>query len=273
MNKKVVVSALVIIVAATVLISKRGEQSSPEEVAQDKVVTEQKKEETQATTSTSSQVSASVEQKVEVQDKKEEKKGNVVTLEELSEFKGLDEKEKESLIEFSRLMQIQASTTGDYDQLVKQLKEKNLKPRVMNDGNQFTGEMTVVRTDSTIPGARYFHAQYFDDENGKKFIQHLSFEIKPSHDSFEATKYTIAKTFGIEGTPKYEKDGYILWDTKDGKVLWVKKLEAEDLKNVPFNAYDASKDVGTIRVATELEIHDHAPHSHIEHVIEEGDDN
>jgi hypothetical protein len=55
-------------------------------------------------------------------------------------------------------------------------------------------------------------------------------------------------------TPSTSRDGYALWKLSDGRILWVKRMDMDDLKDDPFNAYSAD-DVGTIRVAVESEIH------------------
>ena len=66
-----------------------------------------------------------------------------------------------------------------FEDLMFQLKNENQEPYISQDRNAFTGELTIVRTKSPLPGTRYFHAQYFSDENGEKFLQHMSFQSKP----------------------------------------------------------------------------------------------
>jgi len=122
------------------------------------------------------------------------------------------------------------------------------------DKNKFTGEMVVVRTNNTLPGTRYFHAQVFKDENNNDFIQHMSFEYRPGDKAFAEVVASIKKEFNLSDNATVQKDGFYSWNTDSGHVIWIKRLQAEDLKNDPFNAYTKA-DVGTIRVAVELEIH------------------
>ncbi len=53
---------------------------------------------------------------------------------------------------------------------------------------------------------------------------------------------------------------YVLWKTGNGRIVYVQKMALKDLKDNPFNAY-TKDDVGTIKVAVELDIHD-AGHNH-----------
>ena len=64
------------------------------------------------------------------------------------------------------------------------------------------------------------------------------------------------KQFKIQSAPTLEKKDFISWN-QDGHTIWAKIQTKEDFAHDPFNAHDDS-DVGTIRVAKELEIHDHA---------------
>ena len=56
---------------------------------------------------------------------------------------------------------------------------------------------------------------------------------------------------------------FVKWDLDEHRIIWVKKMGAEDLRDDPFNAYTAA-DIHTIRVAVEPEIHDrdHADSDH-----------
>ncbi len=151
---------------------------------------------------------------------------------------------------------------GGMPELVKNLKAKKLNPYVMNDGNADTGSLSVVRTKSTLPGTRYFHAQIFKDDEGRDFIQHVSFEFKPGEYSFDAVKAALMKQANITSAPVIDKEGFISWSVGPYSV-WAKVQTQEDFKDDVFNAHDKN-DVGTIRAAFELEIHDHeAPTHHV----------
>lgn len=142
------------------------------------------------------------------------------------------------------------------DSLLEFLKSSHQDPFVVNDSNADTGTMTIVRTNSPLPGTRYFHAQYFEDENGEKFVQHMSFEFKPGPDSLREAMASVEKTFGSLGKPSEQQKDFVQWELQDGYVLWIKRLNAQDLADNPFNAYSAS-DVGSIRIAIEQSPHEH----------------
>lgn len=133
--------------------------------------------------------------------------------------------------------------------LIKQLKYWKLAPTHSIDKNQYTGEMNMIRTQNGLPGTRYFHAQYFDG-----MLQHLSFEYQKNQKSFEQAIDTVKKQFNITTAPTTNNDNFISWPIENGRIVWIKRLDENDLKNNPFNAY-SKDDIGTIKVAVELEIH------------------
>jgi hypothetical protein len=138
--------------------------------------------------------------------------------------------------------------------LVQYLKDTHQDPQVSHDANPDTGEMAVVRTRRPLPGTRYFHAQYFSDGPGDEgFVQHMSFEVQPSATAMNDVVSAVSKSFGLQ-KPTVERDGYRKWVLDKGYILWVKRMENEDLSDDPFNAYSAA-DVGTIRVAVESNVH------------------
>ncbi|MCR9205610.1 MAG: hypothetical protein NXH75_13585, partial [Halobacteriovoraceae bacterium] len=87
------------------------------------------------------------------------------------------------------------------------------------------------------------------------FLQHYSIDYRPGPDAFDRTKEMVQSLYNVkDGKPS--KDGtFISYKLSDGYILWVKKMGKEDLKDDPFNAYEEG-DVGTIRMAIEMEIHE-----------------
>jgi hypothetical protein len=150
------------------------------------------------------------------------------------------------------LSQFSKSETGVND-LIDHLNRLEQKPVVTRDANPFSGEMHVVRTRKPLLGTRYFHAQYFTNDEGQAFVQHMSVEFKASPTAMDEAVASVQKSFGLPA-PKPRTANYAQWKLSDGHILWVKKLNNEDLQDDPFNAY-TSADVGTIRVAVEAEIH------------------
>ena len=173
---------------------------------------------------------------------------------ELAEFKNLSVEEKKSLLTLSSLMEEAVNSESTPEILAAKLDDLKLKPMVMKDANPYTGTMEVVRSKDSLPGTRYIHAQYFTNDDGTKVLQHMSFELRPGPDSFEAAKKLAYKQFKITGAPSKETADFISWK-RDGRNIWIKKKSAEDLKNDPFNSYDPVKDVGTVSVTNEAEIH------------------
>ena len=142
----------------------------------------------------------------------------------------------------------------DMEDLVRSLELSKQTPYLTKDSNPDTGEMTIVRTKTPYPGTRYFHAQYFSGEGAERLVQHLSFEFKPGAKSFSQVVSALKKSFPNLGQAKAQREGYMKWELDNGYILWAKKLTRDDLHDDPFNAYTA-QDLGTVRVAIELDIH------------------
>lgn len=165
-----------------------------------------------------------------------------------------NDEQGKSLQKFSTIIADLSSDRIEIEELKDYLTDFGLNIDVANDENESTGSMSIIRTRNTLPGTRYFHAQVFKDENGESFIQHISFEYRPGENAFEEAIAVAKKQFGLKKNPDVSRDGFVSWSTKSGHVIWVKKMEKEDLQNDPFNAY-TDADIGTIKVAKELEIH------------------
>jgi len=135
--------------------------------------------------------------------------------------------------------------------LMEALKKAQQEPFQVRDSNQHTGEMIIVRTKSPPQGTRYFHAQYFTDENQQSFAQHMSFEFRPSPEAMDQAIEMVQETFPDLGAPMEETRDFIQWELPHGYVVWVKRLNHEDITNSPFNSYNQG-DIGSIRVAIEL---------------------
>jgi hypothetical protein len=145
------------------------------------------------------------------------------------------------------------------EDLLATLKKDQQEPFTVHDKNPYTGEMIIIRTKTPPPGTRYFHAQYFIDENSQSFAQHMSFEYRPNPEAMEQAIQMVQKTFPGLGAPTDERRDFIQWDLPHGYVVWVKRLDQQDISNNPFNAYTQG-DLGSIRVAVELN-----PESNNEH--------
>ncbi|MEZ0391972.1 MAG: hypothetical protein ACAH59_07150 [Pseudobdellovibrionaceae bacterium] len=141
--------------------------------------------------------------------------------------------------------------------LVDYLERSRQEPMLTRNENADTGEMVIVRTKSPLPGTRYFHAQYVKDENDKGFVQHMSFEFKPGPEAMNQAQEAVRKFFPNLSDPQDQKEDFVKWNLDQDHILWIKRMGPQDLKDDPFNAY-SKDDVGTIRVAVEVEIHNHS---------------
>ena len=164
------------------------------------------------------------------------------------------DKHGKSLAEFNDILFNLATDNIDVEELKEALTNKGLSITVANDSNEHTGSMSIIRTNNTLPGTRYFHAQVFKNENGDSIVQHMSFEYRPGKNAFEQAVASAKVQFKLNRKPDVSSEGFASWSLKSGHTIWIKRMEKADLQNDPFNAY-SDADIGTIKVAKELEIH------------------
>lgn len=135
--------------------------------------------------------------------------------------------------------------------LIDYLTRTHQDPVVAHDKNEYTGEMTVIRTRNPAPGTRYFLAQFFSDEKGGSFPQHLSFESRAGADAFANGVAAVRKAFPDLGEADVKNDNFMQWNLKNGYVVWVKQLGPQDVEDDGVNPH-SPEDVGTIWTAVEL---------------------
>lgn len=162
----------------------------------------------------------------------------------------LDEGEKQSVATLMNLLSRTEEVGKSPRALFDALAQAGLKPVAAKDSNEYTGTLWTVRTDNALPGTRYFHAQLFGE--GETHMQHVSFEIRPGSDSMNMAAELVRQANPDLGRPEIERDDYILWKKKGGKVISVKRLGADELRDNRFNAH-APEDAGTIWVTSEDE--------------------
>lgn len=149
-------------------------------------------------------------------------------------------------------LQAQANALANTKEFVAALGKANLQPVIAKDSNTATGTMELVRTSNALPGTRYLHAQFFSDSGEGSILQHISFEIRPSPDSMQRALAWIRAAYGNLGVPEIQREDYVLWRTREHRVISAKRLTAEDLKNNYFNAH-SPEDVGSVWVVNELD--------------------
>lgn len=141
--------------------------------------------------------------------------------------------------------------------VVTELNDRNLQPTMATESNPYTGAVTFIRTENTLPGVRYFHAQYLSDKPGienEALLEHMSFELRPSATVFEDARKIVYASFAEADKPEVDEKDFVMWRLNEGRIAWVKRLSLEEMQNNPFNAYDKS-DLGTVRIAVELDPH------------------
>lgn len=168
---------------------------------------------------------------------------------------------KASLNEMSLVLVDAVRGSKNFEGIVQRLKQTGQDPVITRDGSATTGEMLIVRTKNPLPGTRYFHAQYFTDENNQRFVQHMSFEFQPSATAMADAVNAAVRNFSV-GEPTERKADFMQWNLDENYVLWIKKKSVKDLQHDPFNAHDPKKDVGTVQMAVELKIHDDEHEGH-----------
>ena len=149
---------------------------------------------------------------------------------------------------------------GDVElsKLLSELEAMGLNPSRVEDKNDYTGNMTIIRTNENLPGTRYFHGQFFSNENGGHDLQHLSFDFEGGISDMSQIGNVLSQSMGISSTPEVSRDGYRKFRVNESYILWAKLLTKDDyndMKSDPYKAYSQS-DIGkVIRVAIEQEIH------------------
>jgi hypothetical protein len=144
----------------------------------------------------------------------------------------------------------------DPKELLTFFEEQNLAPEMMVDENKYTGSMLMIRTKNTLPGTRYYHAQYMGDTKENTALQHLSYEFRPGEKSLETQIQAVEATYPVSNKKVFRDGDFITYDLgEDGLYeLSIEKTKWENLKDHPFNAY-TKEDIGTIVTRIELKIH------------------
>lgn len=166
-----------------------------------------------------------------------------------------DRQELEALDRYAHTLYLFSSNDQRPELLVQKFSEAGLKPLVVQDFNDVTGKMIVVRTDETLPGTRYFHAQYFEDENKQPFLQHMSFEYRPGEESLEQAVAAMQKRLPKSvGPAKYCTPDFAAWEYGD-MTAWCKKLDQQDIESDNPTRARSKEDIGAVKCAIEQNPH------------------
>jgi len=150
-------------------------------------------------------------------------------------------------------------------ELVHYFEEEKLEPEMSQTSNEYTGTMMMIRTQKSIPGVRYFHAQYMGDDPEHTFLQHFSYEFRPSPNSMERATQSAEGTFKLSNKRIHRDGDFITYDIgEEGQYeLSIEKADWESLKDDPYNAH-SKEDVGTVITRIELKVHEQGENDHIE---------
>lgn len=168
-------------------------------------------------------------------------------------FKPKNEEEA-SLLEAHRQMATFYNLPGSHTDLIQYFDKKQMEPKVVKDSNPYTGSMITIRTEKALPGTRYNHAQYMAGGDEPSALQHYSIEYRPGPEAFDRAKNLVESLYNVQGGKASQSGDFISYKLSEDYIIWIKKLGKEDLKDDPFNAYQPG-DIGTIRMAIEMEIH------------------
>ena len=148
--------------------------------------------------------------------------------------------------------------------MLNAFKSLGMAPVMAKDFNPYTGKMLIIRADNPLPGTRYNHAQYFEDESKQAFPQHISVEVRPGKDSFDVTEAAIVAALkdvnpnAKLGKPDFSsRDGTVKkWNLADGYEARLGVMTKEKLSEPSvFNAYNPVEDQGTTRFTIEQNPH------------------
>lgn len=159
-----------------------------------------------------------------------------------------------SLKSMTKLVKKVSANPGNLRGLITDLKMSKQEPTLTKDSNPHTGDLLIVRTQSPLPGTRYFQTQLLGSNTEGYSVQHLSFEFAPGEKSLTMARQAVEAEFPNLGQPEVSRANFISWHLNEDYTLWIKVLDKEDIEFHPVNAY-SSEDIGTIKVALEHEIH------------------
>lgn len=170
--------------------------------------------------------------------------------------------EIQSVVEITKAMSKAIALDLTSHQFMKMISDTlKLQPQFLDEGTSSIGSFVTVRTHNSLEGTRYLHAQFTGEKNKADFLQHASFQVRPGPDSFKKAVEALDEVLPKNKKVKETSGDYVLYSSGDGYVAWVKVADMEDLQSNDYNKA-SPKDVGTIIVTIEQEIHGDEEHSH-----------
>ena len=147
---------------------------------------------------------------------------------------------------------------------VKDLRKKGLKVIVTFDRQEGLEDMTIVRTQNSLQGVRYLHAQFVGQTGeSQPQLRNFSFESPKGPNALNNAATVLKSVFQFTEKDRLDDfDHRMIVYRADDYLCYVSELNTDYMVNHPFNAYDLTEDVGVIRWACDKDVHPHHSESH-----------
>lgn len=157
------------------------------------------------------------------------------------------EQEKRSIETLSSILFDASKVDSTPANLVSRLSYEGYVPVASRDYDEATGSMITIATKNTLPGTRYFTAQFFSDETGMYNPQDIAVELRPGT-PIPSVVASLNRHFAL-GKPNYEDPNFMRWSLPDHKSLTIQKLNERDIREGDPNRARSMDDIGTLVVA------------------------
>lgn len=144
------------------------------------------------------------------------------------------------------------------NELIHFLEEQGLSPKINKKSNSFLGVTWEIRTNKSLPGTRYYNAQYDGDDEDHLFLKYLSYEYAPGEKSFEQVIKSLENSYSIKNKDIISPGENVhLFIERDHVpyTITIKKMNLYDINNDPTYPH-TEDDIGTISVRLQLNMED-----------------
>ncbi len=249
MNKKLILAIAVLLGAAIFFVLKKNQTEQVQLDSKDDPVAVTKENSEVPSSSTPS--APSIDKKIDIEALSVGVAGTIK-----KEVFVPENKEEESLHRINQQLAKVFEHKDRPSELISFFEQQQLSPEMMEDSNEYTGTMLMIRTKKGLPGTRYYHAQYMGDNKDNTLLQHMSYEFKPGPNSMARAIQSAESTYQLSNKKIHRDGDFITYDigTEGTHELSIEKANWESLKNDPFNAH-SKEDVGTVITRIELKVH------------------
>ena len=150
------------------------------------------------------------------------------------------------------------------DALAYHESRQGLKVIVTFDRQEGLEDMTIVRTQNSLQGVRYLHAQFVGQTGeSQPQLRNFSFESPKGPNALNNAATVLKSVFQFTEKDRLDDfDHRMIVYRADDYLCYVSELNTDYMVNHPFNAYDLTEDVGVIRWACDKDVHPHHSESH-----------